>query len=93
LKLKKNHGKEEERARDLFYGLWVPDIFMERVRDNADWTLFDPDQCHDLIDLYGHQFKERYEYYENDPYINKKIIKAHALFKSIMESQIETGTP
>mmetsp|Transcript_104141 Transcript_104141/g.224808 ORF Transcript_104141/g.224808 Transcript_104141/m.224808 type:complete len:96 (-) Transcript_104141:54-341(-) len=55
LKLKKNHGKEEERARDLFYGLWIPDLFMERVKTNSDWTLFCPDECK-LQDLYGEEF-------------------------------------
>jgi len=61
LKCKKNHGKEEERARDLFFGLWIPDLFMERVKNNEQWTLFSPDSCPDLQDLVGDQFRKRFE--------------------------------
>lgn len=93
LKCKKNHGKEEERARDLFQGLWIPDLFMERVKNNEDWTLFSPDSCPDLQDLVGVEFKKRFEWQEKNPKTRKQMIGAQFLFKLIMESQIETGTP
>lgn len=92
LDLRKNHGNEEERARDLFYAMWVPDLFMERVRDGGDWTLMCPDECPGLADCYGEEFKALYCKYEQEGR-GKKTIKAQDLWKHIIESQIETGTP
>ena len=93
LKLRKNHGAEEQRARDLFYGLWIPDLFMKRVKENKKWTLFCPDVCPGLSDCYGEEFETLYEKYENDPKYDGIQIDAQNLFISIMESQVETGTP
>ena len=92
LNMRKNHGNEEERARDLFYALWVPDLFMERVGSNGDWTLMCPDECPGLSDCYGEEFKELYERYEKEGR-GKKTIKAQELWSKVLESQIETGTP
>ena len=92
LELKKNHGNELERARDLFYGLWIPDLFMERVRDGKDWTLMCPDECPDLSECYGTDFVELYEKYEEEGRGNDKI-NAQKLWFAILNSQIETGTP
>ena len=92
LDLKKNHGKEEMRARDLFYALWIPDLFMERVRDNGDWTLMCPNECPGLYDTYGATFNALYTKYEAENK-GRKVIKARDLWLKIMESQIETGTP
>ena len=92
LDLKKNHGNEEERARDLFYGLWIPDLFMERIKANAKWSLMCPDQCKKLSDFYGDEFKTLYEEYEQKG-MYKKQINAQDLWIKILESQIETGTP
>lgn len=92
LDLKKNHGKEEMRARDLFYALWTPDLFMERVKENGDWTLMDPNECPGLADVYGEKFKELYTKYEEEGK-GRKTIKARDLWQKITESQIETGTP
>lgn len=92
LRLKINHGNEEERARDLFYGLWIPDLFMERVQTKGDWTLMCPDECPGLSDCYGDEFKELYERYEREGR-GKKTISAHKLWFQILDSQIETGTP
>ncbi len=92
LDLKKNHGKEEMRARDLFYALWIPDLFMERVRDNGDWTLMCPNECPGLHDTYGATFNALYTKYEAEKK-GRKVIKARDLWLKIMESQIETGTP
>ena len=92
LNMRKNHGNEEERARDLFYALWTPDLFMRRVQSNGDWTLMCPDECPGLSDCYGDEFKELYERYEREGR-GKKTIKAQELWSKIMESQIETGTP
>ena len=92
LHLRKNHGNEEERARDLFYALWTPDLFMERVSNNGDWTLMCPDECPGLSDCYGDKFKELYEKYESEGR-GKRTIKAQELWSQILESQIETGTP
>jgi ribonucleoside-diphosphate reductase alpha chain len=92
LDLKKNHGNEEERARDLFYALWIPDLFMERVKDNGVWSLMCPDECRQLSDVYGETFKELYETYEAQGKY-KKQLKAQDLWIKILESQIETGTP
>ncbi|CAE8684174.1 unnamed protein product [Polarella glacialis] len=98
LELRKNHGKEEQRARDLFYALWVPDLFMQRVKDNADWTLFCPNTAYDtetgkgLMDVYGEDFEKLYLQLEKDGKGNKTI-KAQQLWLRITESQMETGTP
>ena len=92
LEMKKNHGNEEERARDLFYSLWIPDLFMERVKADEDWCLMCPDKSPGLADVYGDEFKELYIKYENEGNYIKKI-KAQKLWYSILDSQIETGTP
>ncbi len=92
LEMKKNHGKEENRARDLFYALWIPDLFMERVQSNGEWTLMCPNECPGLSDTYGAEFEELYLKYENEGK-GRKTIKAQELWFKILESQIETGTP
>lgn len=92
LLLRKNHGNEEDRARDLFYAMWVSDLFMERVKENGDWTLMCPDECPNLSDLYGEEFKDIYCKYERDGR-GKRVVKAQELWFAILESQIETGTP
>ncbi len=92
LELKKNHGKEEMRARDLFYALWIPDLFMERVKENGDWSLFCPNECPGLHEAYGGEFEALYHKYENEGRA-RETIKAQDLWFSILESQIETGTP
>lgn len=92
LELKKNTGAEEERARDLFYGMWVPDLFMERVEAQADWTLFCPNEAPGLADAVGPAFKTLYEQYEKEGR-GRTTIKAQTLWFAILESQIETGTP
>ena len=92
LEMKKNHGDEEMRARDLFYALWIPDLFMERIGQNGDWTLMCPDKCPGLSDVYGEEFKELYEKYETEGKGNKTV-KARDLWFKILDSQIETGTP
>lgn len=92
LDLKKNHGKEEMRARDLFYALWIPDLFMERVRDNQDWSLFDPNEAPGLFDVYGGKFEDLYHQYEQEGRA-RKTVKARDLWNSVLESQTETGTP
>jgi len=92
LDLKKNHGKEEVRARDLFYAMWISDLFMERVEANADWSLFCPNECPGLQDAYGDEFKKLYESYENEGRA-RKTIPARTIWDKIVESQIETGTP
>lgn len=92
LELKKNHGSEEERCRDLFLALWVSDLFMERVKNNKKWSLMCPDQCRGLSDLYGDDFNSLYEKYENEgKYI--KQINAQDLWFKILEAQIEQGVP
>lgn len=92
LEMRKNHGNEEERARDLFYALWIPDLFMKRVKSNQSWSLMCPDQCPGMSDVYGEEFEELYERYEREGrYIEQ--ISAQALWINILESQIETGTP
>jgi len=92
LEMKKNHGDEEARARDLFYALWIPDLFMKRVSCNDDWTLMCPDHCLGLSDVYGEEFEKLYKKYEKE---NKGIrtVKARDLWYKILNSQIETGTP
>ena len=92
LELRKNHGKEEHRARDLFYGLWIPDLFMKRVMENKDWTLFCPNECPGLQDSYGEEFEKLYLQYEAEGK-GRKVIKSQALWFKILESQQETGTP
>jgi len=92
LELKKNHGKEENRARDLFYALWISDLFMERVKADADWTLFDPNEAPGLFDVYGAKFEAMYHQYEQEGR-GRKVVKARDLWNAVMESQTETGTP
>ncbi|MFD2566836.1 ribonucleoside-diphosphate reductase subunit alpha [Pseudotenacibaculum haliotis] len=92
LDLKKNHGKEEMRARDLFYAMWVPDLFMKRVQEDGNWTLMCPNECPHLFDTYGDEFEKLYEGYEKVGK-GRKTIKARELWEKILESQIETGTP
>jgi ribonucleoside-diphosphate reductase alpha chain len=92
LDLRKNHGKEEMRARDLFYALWTPDLFMERVEQNADWSLFCPNECPGLHDTYGDEFRELYDKYESAGQA-RRTVKARELWDAITQSQIETGTP
>ncbi|MEI8192548.1 MAG: ribonucleoside-diphosphate reductase subunit alpha [Flavobacteriia bacterium] len=92
LDLKKNHGKEEQRARDLFYALWIPDLFMKRVEENGLWTLMCPHECPGLADTHSEAFEALYTKYESEGK-GRKTIKAQDLWFKIMESQIETGTP
>jgi ribonucleoside-diphosphate reductase alpha chain len=92
LDLKKNHGKEEMRARDLFYAMWMPDLFMKRVQEDGEWTLMCPNECPHLFDTYGDEFEKLYEGYEKVGK-GRKTIKARELWEKILESQIETGTP
>lgn len=92
LELKKNHGKEEQRARDLFYALWIPDLFMKRVKENGSWTLMCPNECPGLTDTWGDEFEKRYTQYEKEGR-GRKTIRAQELWQQIIESQIETGTP
>jgi len=92
LELKKNHGKEEDRARDLFYALWIPDLFMERVKTNGTWTLMCPNECPGLSDVHSKEFENLYTRYEKAGK-GRKTIKAQELWYKILESQIETGTP
>jgi ribonucleotide reductase alpha subunit len=92
LEMKKNHGDEEMRARDLFYALWIPDLFMERVKENGKWSLFCPNECPGLADVYGDAFKELYEKYESTEKIRKSV-NARDLWFKILDAQMETGTP
>ena len=92
LDMRKNHGNEEERARDLFYALWIPDLFMERVKNNGVWSLMCPDECRGLSDVYGEEFNELYTKYEKENRYRKQV-KAQEIWLRILESQIETGTP
>jgi|TARA_B110000467_G_scaffold164605_2_gene194574 ribonucleoside-diphosphate reductase alpha chain len=92
LDLKKNHGKEELRARDLFYALWTPDLFMERVEQNADWSFFCPNECPGLQDAYGEEFKALFEKYEAAG-LARETLPARTVWDKVVESQIETGTP
>ena len=93
LDLKKNSGEERRRAHDLFPALWLNDLFMQRVEADAMWTLFDPYEVHDLIDLNGDEFVKRYEEYEKDESITREIISAKGLWKEILRSYFETGNP
>ena len=92
LEMKKNHGDEEMRARDLFYALWISDLFMERVKTNGKWTLMCPDECPGLSDVYGDEFVKLYTDYENKNK-GKKQVDARDLWYQILDSQMETGTP
>lgn len=92
LDLKKNHGKEEMRARDLFYAMWIPDLFMQRVQENGDWSLFDPNEAESLCDMHGGEFEARYHQYEKEGRA-RKVVKAQDLWFAILDAQIETGTP
>ena len=92
LDLKKNHGNEMERARDLFYAMWMPDLFMERVEQKGDWTLMCPNECPGLCDTWGPEFKELYEKYEREGK-GRKSMPAQELWFAIIASQVETGTP
>lgn len=92
LELKRNHGKEEMRARDLFYAMWIPDLFMRRVEQNDDWSLFCPNEAPGLADCHGEEFEKLYEKYEKEGRA-RETVKAQELWFEILESQIETGTP
>ena len=92
LDLKKNHGKEEMRARDLFYAMWIPDLFMKRVQEDAMWTLMCPNECPGLYDTYGDEFEAMYTQFESQNK-GRKTVKARELWEKILDSQIETGTP
>jgi ribonucleoside-diphosphate reductase alpha chain len=92
LDLRKNHGKEEIRARDLFYALWVPDLFMKRVEANGDWSLFCPHEAPGMSDCWGEEFEALYMKYEADGRA-RKVVKAQDLWFAILDAQIETGTP
>ncbi len=92
LELKKNHGDEEVKARDLFYALWIPDLFMKKIKENEDWCLFCPDECPGLSDVYGDAFETLYKKYESEGREKCKL-KARDLWFKILDSQMETGTP
>jgi ribonucleoside-diphosphate reductase alpha subunit len=92
LDLKKNHGKEEMRARDLFYAMWIPDLFMQRVENNEMWSLFCPNEAPGLAEVWGEEFERLYDKYEKEGKYRKQV-KAQDLWFEILESQIETGTP
>lgn len=92
LDMRKNHGKEELRARDLFYALWIPDLFMKRVEANGEWSLFCPNEAPGLSECFGEEFEQLYGQYEAEGRA-RKIVKAQELWFKILESQIETGTP
>jgi len=92
LELKKNHGDEELKARDLFYALWIPDLFMERVKENGKWSLLCPHECPGLSEVYGDDFKQLYKKYETDGRVRKTVL-ARDLWFQILDAQMETGTP
>lgn len=92
LDLKKNHGDEEMRARDLFYALWIPSLFMEKVEKDLEWCLFCPDKCPGLSDCYGEAFNTLYAKYESEGKMNKRV-RARDLWYKVLDSQMETGTP
>uniref|UniRef100_A0A803SZP3 Ribonucleoside-diphosphate reductase n=1 Tax=Anolis carolinensis TaxID=28377 RepID=A0A803SZP3_ANOCA len=92
LDLKKNTGKEEQRARDLFFALWIPDLFMKRVETNQDWSLMCPNECPGLDEVWGEEFEKLYESYEKQGRV-RRVVKAQQLWYAIIESQTETGTP
>ena len=93
----KNHGDEEQRARDLFYGLWIPDLFMKRVSEDGDWLLCCPNECRGLADVYGEDFNKLYMSYEErhreGKLYNSKMVKARQIWFKVLDSQMETGTP
>ncbi|KAJ1958119.1 ribonucleotide-diphosphate reductase subunit rnr1 [Dipsacomyces acuminosporus] len=93
LDLRKNHGKEEVRARDLFYALWIPDLFMKRVIEGGKWSLFCPHEAPGMQDVWGEEFEALYEKYENTPGLARQTIDAQKLWYAIMDAQIETGNP
>lgn len=92
LNLRKNHGKEEQRARNLFYGLWVPDLFMKRVEEDGMWSLMCPEECAGLAECHGKEFEQLYKYYEEEGRL-KRQVRARVLWAAILDAQIETGTP
>jgi len=92
LQMRKNHGDEELKARDLFYALWIPDLFMERVKSDSHWTLMCPDECPGLSDVYGEEFNRLYKSYEISGN-GRKTVKARELWFQILDAQMETGTP
>lgn len=92
LNLRKNHGDEEMRARDLFYGLWIPDLFMKRIKENGKWSLFCQNECSNLSNVYGDEFEELYQLYESKN-MQRKTINARDLWFKILDAQMETGTP
>ena len=92
LEMRKNHGEEDLRARDLFYALWTPDLFMERVKSGGEWTLMCPDECPGLSEVFGDEFKELYEKYESEGK-GRKTMKARDLWFQVLDAQMETGTP
>ncbi|KAH7355595.1 ribonucleotide reductase [Pyrenochaeta sp. MPI-SDFR-AT-0127] len=92
LDLRKNHGKEEVRARDLFYALWIPDLFMKRVQENGEWTLFCPNEAPGMADVYGEEFEELYHRYEKEGR-GRETVRAQKLWYAILEAQTETGNP
>ena len=92
LQMRKNHGDEELKARDLFYALWIPDLFMERIKADGTWTLMCPDECPGLADVYGQAFVDLYVKYETAGK-GRKTVKARELWFQVMDAQIETGTP
>jgi ribonucleoside-diphosphate reductase alpha subunit len=92
LRLKLNQGAEEDRARDLFYGLWIPDLFMERVESGDDWTLMCPNECPGLADVYGIKFNDLYRKYEREGK-GRRTVPAKKLWQMILDAQIQTGTP
>ena len=92
LQMRKNHGDEEMKARDLFYALWIPDLFMERVKANGQWTLMCPDECPGLADVYGEEFKTLYESYEQAGK-GRMQVPARELWFKVLDAQMETGTP
>jgi ribonucleoside-diphosphate reductase alpha chain len=92
LQMRKNHGEEELKARDLFYALWIPDLFMERVKTNSTWTLMCPDECPGLADVYGPAFKELYERYEQEGK-GRSTVQARELWFKVLDAQMETGMP
>ncbi len=92
LDIRKNHGNESDRARDLFTAIWISDLFMEKVDSDSDWSLFDPDECPNLTNVYGQEYKDLYAKYEQQGKA-KKVIKARTIWAAITTAQIETGTP
>jgi ribonucleoside-diphosphate reductase alpha subunit len=92
LQMRKNHGDEELKARDLFYALWIPDLFMERIKNDGNWTLMCPDECPGLADVFGDEFKELYEKYEESGK-GRVTMSARKLWFQILDAQMETGTP